>query len=225
MQEYKYKENERFIFFKRNWFLLQAQVKGRLRLLLKKLHRPSTTNIPSKNLKYLGSGWEWDTYLNKDTNKILKFHSGIFSHTGTKEYVDSIQENYNLLQQKDNDLIVPTEFITKNRNYLIQDKIQPYHKRLFFKRLTVVERQSLIRILKIMLELMEEYQWMPDLRPKYFTTSFYLSNINWNGDLKRFQIFDYSSALDLFRIDPKFTESQIKLFTNRILKILTKLEN
>ena len=216
MQDYVFAADTRGLWWRRNWYLLQSQLRGRL-------GRRQAVHVP-EHYTYLGNGWEWQAYLDTESGLIVKYPAGVFVEVDTPEYLESVRENYELLRELDPELCVETAFErAEGTNRITQAEIEPFDRVFRFGDLSGAERESLHHALALLRQCLDKYNWMPDVRPKYFVDRAYLSNLCWNEELQRLQLYDFSSALDLFRIDPKFTRGQKKYFLSRMKKIERKL--
>ena len=215
MQPYKFREDAPWLWWRRNYYLLRSQLRGRF----------SPSDLQERSgLEYLGSGWEWSAYLNSDTNRIEKYSAGKFDFVNAPEYLASIEENYRILRRLDPDLCVPTIFKREHgENKITQRQVKPFDEWFYFRSLPTNKRTALSQLIVTLQTCLDTHVWLPDVRPKYWVVAGYLSNLTWNEDFEKFQILDFSAALDLFRVDPEFTKSQVRHFNYTLTQIKKKL--
>ena len=221
MLPYQYAETEPKLFWKRLHFLLRRQIQGRLAKI--QILDPARILDTEDTFKYLGHGWEFSAYRNLQSGLIYKFPAGIFAKINRPYFGRQVKARYELLRRISPLHIIPTKFhFTDVVWYLTQPAIAPYPK-YNYGNLSPAQREGLLRLSEFLKNLLNNYDWMPDTRPKDFLWWGHFSNICWNDPEQTFQIFDFSNAANLFRLDPRFTQIQVNYFNSVLERIEGRL--
>jgi len=173
-----------------------------------------------KKLKYLGSGWEWSVFLDK--NKAIKIPSGVFSEVNDQEYLNNSKQAYEIIQKYiPKKFVAETSFYRKNElNIIDQEYIEGkanfvigYHTKN--KRLL----NNLEKFLESSLVLLEKQKWLPDLDIHRKQGGFALNNVIFNK-YNCPKIVDFTAYYDVFRLYPYRQKIEIKLKSKKIKDLL-----
>ncbi|MFA9288760.1 MAG: hypothetical protein ACEQSA_02675 [Weeksellaceae bacterium] len=171
----------------------------------------SWTHLP--NSKLLGYGWEWAVY-EISPDQVIKVARTAFAEVNDLRYLENAKHAYEICQQYLPNLILHTTFerIKTDQgdiNTLKQPNIPTTDQVLIdLSKLNDTSRQQLLLLSSSLLNLVEKYDWMPDLHLEKKNNLWSLRNVALVEDKPI--IYDFTTYYDVWRLYPARTQLEKK---------------
>lgn len=186
------------------------------------------------SLDVIGYGWEWIACSSEESQIVYKHPRGIFEEVSDPEYLQNLSFVYDLCRKYYGDLVLETEFERKTvagqrTNLIKQEKLESADAFCVDKNLTKPQKQQLFKFTNISLKLMEEWDWLPDVKPQKISGGLFKREkwqvwnmgVDTHGDLKMFDLVPY---YDVFRLYPQRTKKEKIWKKERLLSFKNFLE-
>lgn len=162
------------------------------------------SSIPGSHL--IGYGWEWKVFgLENNPEIAIKIPRGIFPEVNREEYLDNTKYAYEICKKYFSSFVVNSKFERKNIegidiNFIYQDRIYGHEVGGFLIKNLSGELKNALKLLSdSVLNILSEYQWMPDLGLRKINNSWRVRNILLNKD-EELKIVDFTAYYDVFRL-------------------------
>lgn len=199
-------------------------VENRFWKFVAKTSSENTPTVICNNLKYVGSGWEWSVFLDK--NKIVKIPAGIFPEVNDIRYLNNTKTAHELILkyipskfvantffERKNDInIINQEYVEGKDNFVIG-----YHTK------NTVLLNNINELMNYLLTLLKEQSWLPDFDIRRKKGGFVLRNIIINKDFCP-KIIDFTAYYDVFRLHPYRQKVEILAKKKKIIDLLSWID-
>lgn len=180
-----------------------------------------------KNYKFIGAGWEWSVFLKNDKT-IIKIPAEIFPEVKSQRYLNNTRLAYQKIKN-----YFPSEFIAtskfyrdKNINILEQNHIKGKDNYVVgYNTKNKTALKKIIPFLKCALNMLQEYEWLPDFDIKRARGGFTFKNVIFEINTFTPKIIDFTSYYDVYRMYPTRKDYELKEKARRIKDFLGWINN
>jgi hypothetical protein len=168
---------------------------------------------------YIGSGWEWSTFLDESRNVVIKIPAGVFDEVASPKYFQNVQVAYGLIQA-----YFPQEYIAQTtflpENIMEQEYIEGENDFLISYLENDKEHLTHIaRFLECCLNMLNKEQWLPDFGIQREDEGFRFKNVLFDQNNTP-KIIDFTAYYDVFRMYPARTNAEVENKASRIQDFL-----
>ncbi len=174
-----------------------------------------------KSYQFMDAGWEWSVFR-KDSQTVIKIPAGIFDEVNEKQYLTNTKLAYQkILDYFPAKFVAETTFERSNGlNMMEQVLVEGKDNgRIGYntKNLELLKNTKIF--LKSALEMLDDYQWLPDFDIRRSSKGFRLRNVIIKSNLPK--IIDFTAYYDVYRLYSQRTRQEVKDKRKRIVDFLS----
>ncbi len=165
--------------------------------------------VNHNDYEYIGSGWEWSVFYDRERNRVIKVPAGIFKEVNTQTYFQNTKVAYNLVRNYfpgnfiavtsfPFDLVIEQEYFEGKNNFLLRDAAQ-----------NKVLLRNLKTFLSSCVKMLTQELWLPDFNITLSKEGFNIANVMFNSSFIP-KIIDFTAYYDVYRMYPERTVREVE---------------
>jgi len=169
---------------------------------------------------FLSAGWEWSVFR-KDNQSVIKIPAEIFPEVNEKKYLDNTRFAY----QKILDYF-PINFVAKTTfkrlgglNQIDQIYVKGDKGGISYTTKNLELLENMRTFLESALEMLDDYQWLPDFDIQESSKGFRLRNVIFESNIPK--IVDFTAYYDIYRLYPQRTKKEVGCKRKQIIDFLS----
>ena len=173
-----------------------------------------------KSYPFIDAGWEWSVFR-KDNQTVVKIPAEIFAEVNERQYLANTKFAYQkILEYFPAQFVAETTFKTSDGlNLMEQTYIEGKDNGLIGYN---TKNPNLLRNIKIFLEsaleMLSDYQWLPDFDIRRSSRGFRLRNVIIQSNFPK--IIDFTAYYDVYRLYPQRTTEEVENKRKHIVDFL-----